>query len=265
MPRLETFALLAALWLPGAACKGVGTSAAGDAGASAGPSIPGLGTLIDLVGFEGEIELSIGLGSSAGLKMAPLTMTLLARGQRIAYDMGPVLSGGSRIVVDGGERKAYFINDKAAEYTVTDLGATTGTTTGTATTSTAAAPKITKGRGRDRIAGYDCEVWEVTEGSHTVEVCAARGLSFLGIGLAFGNITRGASGWASAIASAGYFPMRAVERDTAGAEVWRCEVTRIDKKSVPEAKVSVPAGYVDRTVPVVPVAPKSTTAAPMTL
>jgi hypothetical protein len=240
-------------------CRGGGASAS-DAGTS-GPSIPGLSTLINLVGFEGEIEFSIGLGGSLGLKMAPMKMSFLAKGQRLAYDMGSLGSSGMRVLIDGSERKAYMINDTAKEYTASDLAPVASS----ASTAAAPAPKITKTSTRDRVAGYDCEVWNIVEGTRTIEVCAARGLSFLGLGLAFGNVTRGATGWASALASAGYFPMRALERDASGADIWRYEVSRVDKKSVPEAKISLPPGYVDKTVPIVPVAPRPTTGAPLTL
>jgi hypothetical protein len=241
-------------------CKGR-TASGGDGGASTAPNIPGIGRLIDLVGFEGEIEFGLGYGLAAGTTMSPFKMTILAKGQRFAYELGAAMPPGSRLVVDGSARKAYIVDDAAKEFTATDLS----TTVSASSATPAPAPTVTRTKTRDKIAGYECEVWHVTEGARTIDVCAARGLAFVGIGLALGSVARATSGWASTVASAGYFPMRAVERHAGGAELWRYEVTRIDKKSIPEAKVSIPAGYADRTVPIVPVVPSATAGAPLSL
>lgn len=247
VPGRSTLAALALAAVFGASgcSKLSGSKAGADGGASSGPF--GFGALVDLVAFEGEIEFSISI--SSGLA-ATTKMVFLAKGQKLAYEIG-LTPGSTRIVMDGGSKKMYVINDAAKEYTTTSMAAS-------ATPAATAKPKVTKTSRRDKVSGYECEIWDVADGPRTLEVCAARGMSFLGLGLAFGGLTGMSSdpaGWASAIGDAGYFPLRALERAATGAELWRYEVTRIDKKSIPEAKVSVPPGYVDKTVPVVPVGP----------
>jgi hypothetical protein len=243
IPRRSTLAALATAAVLGASGCGklTGSRAGADGGASSGPF--GFGALVDLVAFEGEIEFSIGI---SGLP-TKTKMVFLAKGQKLAYEVGAPPSS-TRIVMDGASKKMYVINDAAREYTASNMVVS-------ATPAATATPKVTKTSRRDKVSGYECEIWDVTEGARTLEVCAARGMSFLGLGLAFGGLTGMNSepaGWASAIGDAGYFPLRAVERAATGAEMWRYEVTRIEKKSVPEAKLSVPPGYVDKTVPVVP-------------
>ena len=234
--------VLAGVFLLGLpACKLLKSSGGADGGGGGGF---GLGALIDLVGFEGEIDFSVSIGSTP-VAIPSTKMTLLVKGQRMAYDVGTM-----RIVVDGAGKKAYVVNDAAKEYTVSD----TSSAPKAATPPTPA--KVTKTSTHDKVAGLDCEIWNVSEGTNDIEVCAARGLSFVGLGMAFGGFAgAGASDWMSAVGNAGYFPLRAVGRASTGAELWRIEVTRMDKKSVPDTKFAIPPGYTDRTVPVVPVTP----------
>ncbi len=99
----------------------------------------------------------------------------------------------------------------------------------------------------DKVAGYSCDVYEfedTTSSAIRTEVCTASGLSMLALGLAspFNAFAKSDDAW-SAVLEHG-FPLRIAIIDAkTGAPMMKMEATRIERKSIPDADLRVPAGY----------------------
>ncbi|MBX3203850.1 MAG: DUF4412 domain-containing protein [Labilithrix sp.] len=102
-------------------------------------------------------------------------------------------------------------------------------------------PKIDKTGKKDVVAGYSCDVWNVTADGKKTEVCVAEGITWVDLG---------DLGWSSpeltlaAVATeANRFPLRAITFDAAGAEETRMEATKVDKKKLDDSRFVVPPDY----------------------
>ncbi len=100
----------------------------------------------------------------------------------------------------------------------------------------------------DKIAGYSCETWRITDKEHNRlknDICVANG---------FGNAAtfwidpkdmRRSSqpGWVKQLAEEGGFGLRSIHYDEAGKESSRMEVTSIDKKRLDAGLFAFPADW----------------------
>ncbi len=226
--------------LVGLATKIVGCSRFRSSGADGGTSGGGFfaNTLANLVGFEGEIDMTVGMpAAGASFKM---TTTLKLKGTKMRVDTPGVGGiGGMAMIYDGEAKKTYTLIPTTHEYTETDLSKLPSSPPSTAPKTVAKKTGTT-----DRIAGYECENWvETTPGSPNVtELCVAHGMSFYAMG--FGPFASFGSGdaFGGALAGGG-FPLRMRVLDAAGKETMRMEATRIEKKSEPESDFNIPPGY----------------------
>lgn len=102
-------------------------------------------------------------------------------------------------------------------------------------------PKVEKTGKKETIAGYECEIWNVTSESQKAQICAAEGISWIDIGdlgMSSPEMT------IAAVASeANRFPLRAITYDAKGAEEMRMEATKIEKKPLDDARFVVPPDY----------------------
>jgi hypothetical protein len=83
----------------------------------------------------------------------------------------------------------------------------------------------------DVVAGYSCDVLKVTSSDGSGEVCLAEGIPFPMQGMT----------WLPKVEAG--FPLRASGADKAGKEQMHMLVTKIEKKSIDDARLQVPAGY----------------------
>jgi hypothetical protein len=168
--------------------------------------------------FEGEIEVETRVSS-----VKPLVTVYKLKGQkaRVSGAMGPVIS-------DGAEKKLYLLDDTARTYKVIDVGATTTSTVD------AGAPTYKKTGKKDVVAGYECDEYEIVGVGGRTDACATNAI--------YGPLAA-VAGALGAFGSDMGFPLRTVARDPSGAELMRNEVTRIDKRSMPDSEFTVPTGY----------------------
>jgi hypothetical protein len=102
-----------------------------------------------------------------------------------------------------------------------------------------AAPEIKKTSRTDKVAGYSCDIWEVTGKDHSGEACIATvrtswlHLPFSGLPAKFA--------WASML-DGNNLPLRFVGFEK-GVETGRVEVTSIEQKPLEKSQFEVPAGY----------------------
>jgi hypothetical protein len=179
--------------------------------------------------FEGEITMSI-----TDPAKPPKTITYDVKGTKLRFDSpaeaGP-MSGGYAIF-DTQAKKMTMVDDAKKTAMVMDVGAM-GTNPAA---PTGPKPTVEKTGKSDTVAGYSCDIIKVTEANgDKADVCVAKGISFPAMG------GRHSAGWMSSLEDS--FPLRAITTDASGKEKSHMEVTKVDKKSIDDARFQVPAGY----------------------
>ena len=100
----------------------------------------------------------------------------------------------------------------------------------------------------DRIAGYSCEMWRVTDKDNKRlknDLCVAKGFGKAATFWIDPKEMRRSSqpGWVQQLVEGGGFGLRSIHYDEAGKESSRMEVTSIDKKSLPASLFAFPADW----------------------
>ncbi len=245
---MKKFSIIVPLVMVVVGCNKAGSATAADGGTAtadtaaattkaAAPSI--VDKALSFLGagpFEGEITMNV---NEAG-KPAH-TITYDVKGTKMRFDApaeaGP--AGGGYVIFDGANKKMTTVNDAKKMAMVMDMNGMGGAMGGMANPAAAQAaqakPNIEKTGKTDTVAGYSCEIWKITEtNGDKGDLCVAKGITFPMMG-------RATAGWMSALED--YFPLRVVTSDPSGKEKDRMEVTKIEKKSLDDAKFEVPAGF----------------------
>lgn len=212
-------------------------SGGGDAGTSGGGFLKS--TLASLVGFEGEIDMSIGMPGLGG--SSKITTTLKLKGEKMRMEYGGMLGSAGSVIYDADAKKTYMLMPATHQYTETDLTKLPSSTPSPSTPK----PVAKKTGTTDRIAGYECENWVITTpGSPSVsELCVSHGLTFYAMGFGpFASLGSGGEAFGGALDGGG-FPLRMRILDASGKETMRMEATRIEKKTEPDSEFEIPAGY----------------------
>jgi hypothetical protein len=102
-------------------------------------------------------------------------------------------------------------------------------------------PKIEKTGKNDVVAGYSCEIWNVTSEGKKAEICAAEGITWLDVGDL--GLTSPELTVAAVTTEANRFPLRVVSYDAYGKEELRMEATKVEKKKLDDARFVVPPDY----------------------
>ena len=191
---------------------------------SGGTDSPKLRSLVArTVGFEGEVEQQI---TTSMFPSPPNRYLLKMKGDRARIE-----TKGTIIITDMTARKRYSIDPSSKSYSEYTWAASEPD-------PDAAVPtQIHTGR-HESIAGHDCEIVTVTmSGTSAYELCVTQDMSSPVV-RAFGGFG-GLGGWSGDLG----FALRVVLKDATGREGSRAEVTRIEKRSIPEADLTVPPGY----------------------
>ncbi len=186
-----------------------------------------LRTLASVVSFEGEIDMSTGLG----------TATMKIKGAKMRTET-PGLAIVS--IVDADAKKSWSLDPATRTYSETDLAALSKSS-GAAPRSSATLVKTAR---TDVVAGHSCDVYEINDGHAVVaDICAASGIGMMAMGLGgpFSAFATGDDAWSEAYSHG--FPLRIVLRDPKGAPLMKIEAARIEKKSLPASDFQIPAGY----------------------
>jgi hypothetical protein len=232
---------------------------AGAASASAAPAAaaPPPASLALLNGFEGEIDGTLKEAKSA---TAPVPVSLLVKGDKFRVDLpeqlarrsGSPLGAPSYVIVDSAAKKLYMVLDAQKQVLFFDLnkapdmmkslGGSTGGPHGRDGGAPPAPPKITKTGQFDTVAGYRCENWDVASDHRDATVCVANeGASWFS--LPFGGDAPEMA-WMSDLLDGKHFPLRATGYDKDGkTETSRVEVTKVEKKTLPDDEFQLPQGY----------------------
>lgn len=104
--------------------------------------------------------------------------------------------------------------------------------------------EMTKTGQSKTVAGYDCEIWQITGGNDQLTLCMAEGL---GTFMSPGNpmAQQNAPAWAKEIAADGYMPLEVVEESANGTTTVQMKANKIEEKSLSNSLFEVPDGYKD--------------------
>jgi hypothetical protein len=224
----------------------------------------GVGPLAFLNGFEGQIDV-LSKGSLGGdpkkVASPPVTVNVLLKNGKVRVDAPPGMSGAEMMggkaygIYDGPGKKAYLVMDAQKQAILIDLNKTgetmksmgsRGKPPGGPAAPTKPPPKVTKTGKTDKVAGYECELWDITDETSKGTMCIAEeGISWFSIPMTGAPAEYA---WMAELMDGKHLPLRFVGFDKAGIETGRVEVTKIDKKSEPDAMFEVPPGYTVKTL-----------------
>jgi len=101
--------------------------------------------------------------------------------------------------------------------------------------------KITKTGHKDKVAGHDCEDWEIaTERGKAVICVAERGVPWLKLPTLS---VPSEHAWLSELLDGQHFPLRLIAQEKDGQESGRIEVTKLEAKTLPAQLFELPQGY----------------------
>jgi hypothetical protein len=192
--------------------------------------------------FEGKIGMKMtGDGRS-------MDMNYAMKGGKIRIEMP---QGQGAMVMDPAKKETTMIMDQQRMYMVMPVP---DAAPQAETAKAAEAPKLEKTGQTEKILGYTAEKYLVTQqDGQKAEMWLAEGLgTFMSPGASnpmAGMGRRGsapggnAQAWEKALAGKSLFPLRVVGRDRADKEIYRMEVTSIDKSTLPDSLFAPPAGY----------------------
>jgi hypothetical protein len=212
--------------------------------------------LANLMGFEGEVDMS---AKAPDQTKPAVPVAMLVKGDKIRIDAIPgtetanALGGKSFLLVRVPDKKLDVVSDARKQLieldlTSPELGKTiekvNASNNNGHPTKHEPPPKVTKS-GKETIAGYSCEDWEVTgskDNKKKASLCVADlSSSFFHIPL---TGLPGEYGFALDLVDGQHFPLRVVLYDShTGAEAGRLEVTKLDPHPVDASKFDIPADY----------------------
>ncbi len=221
----------------------------GDGGSTGGGALSFLDTT-----FEGEITMNI--QGKPGSKDGPKSVLVSLKTPRVRVDAGPevapgnpFLAGGIAFIIDPPAKKGYGLLNSQKKAIVLDFDKAKGgfkpPSMGGGPSGGSAPPedppKIEKTGKKDTIAGYACDVWKITSKTSHAEACLAEKLKWID----FTDLAIQSPAFAAivAVSDFNHLPLRVVTFDDKNVEEGRMEVTKLDKKTIADAKFAVPPDF----------------------
>jgi hypothetical protein len=255
--RLIILASTLALGSTSVACKKTEATASGapsaQASATALGGSPKTGVDAILSDFEGAATVSV------KSKQETMSLAIQVKKGMVRFDLPPdlakqaELSGSAYAIVNASEGKLSGVVDerkmiievdfkKLEEQIKAMAPKPPGKAPGSAPAPTEPPPKITKTGRMDKVAGFGCEDWQVvtSEGDKATVCVAGAGTSWLNIPAL--SLPKEAQ-WAAELLDGKHFPLRLIAFNKAGTEEARIELTKLEKKALPESLFQVPQGY----------------------
>jgi hypothetical protein len=259
MLRTTAVSLSAFVLLGLSACdrlKGGGSSDGGESATSGG----GLLSFLSGGPFEGEIALQFQDKKSG---KPPQTLVYEVKQPKMRLDVPPetLASAGPGspikgksvwMLVDPPQKKMWAVTDDEKKAIVFDLekmaddmkklrGSSGGGSHTPGTSGSKPPPKIEKTGKKEKVCGYECEIWTVTDENKKTELCAAEGIKWFDL-RSMGAASDPRAAVLAELTDMNHFPLRVVQSEN-GAETERMEATRCDKKKMDDARFQVPPGY----------------------
>lgn len=212
---------------------------------AAGSSLSAAGTE-----FEGEITATFTAQASGAQRRFPTQMVFSIRKPKYRVDtIGASPTGAPQpagsLIFDVPSKKGILLTPEeklAMTVSLESLKASANRATPPGGSKEASAPpKVEKTGKKDVVAGYSCEVWNVSHDGKKSEACVAEGVSWVDLP-SFGGPTPSVA-LAALANEANRFPLRAISFDAKGAEETRMEVVKVDKKKLEDAVFVPPPDY----------------------
>ena len=200
--------------------------------------------------FEGSVTMHI---AGTGANAAGQDIEYQMRGGKMRVNANARGRTVSAIIVPA-EKKMYTILDAQRMYLEMSTDVASNAAAGAAAKAAASSPKITRTGKKEMIAGYECEHVLIESGAETNDVCFSKSLGTFMLGSAMGmlggGMGRGGAGaaqpaWQRSVTEVGGFPLKITRPDGTVA----LEVTKVEKKSLPESLFTVPPDYSRMTMP----------------
>jgi hypothetical protein len=210
--------------------------------------------------FEGEIALQIQDKKSG---KPPQTLVYEVKQPKMRLDVPPdaVASAGPGspvkgksvwMLVDPPQKKMWAVTDDEKKAIVFDLGkmaddmkkmhpGSSGAPSTPGSSGGKPPPKIEKTGKTDKICGYKCDIWTITEDTKKTEICAAEGIQWFDL-RSMGGTSDPRTIALATLTDMNHFPLRVVATE-GGAETERMEATRCEKKKMDDTRFQVPPGY----------------------
>lgn len=225
----------------------------GGGGTSAGSANP----LAFLEGFEGEIDV---MARDAKPGATPTNVSVFLKSSKVRMDVPEEMARGmpfgekAYVIFDSPAKKLDVVSDARKQVLVIDLNKSgeqlKGFGGGAPHPGMPHGPggepehptKLTKTGKYDTVAGYKCENWDITSDHREGTVCVAQqGVSWFSIPMT-GIPTEKL--WMAELLDGKHFPLRYVAYQKDGTtEESRVEVTKIDKKTLPDSEFQYPPTY----------------------
>lgn len=189
--------------------------------------------------FEGKVSLLI-----TTAKSKPQTLNYALKGQALRIDIDTGKDGTFGTIMDLGRHEMLIIMNAQQMYMtmpMKGLEAKASAAAGAAGSTS----QLEKTGKTEIILGYKCEQLLMHDKGHNTEAWVAEGLgNFMGLG-GGGPMGGGRkpSAWESTLKGQGGFPLRVIDRDTGGKEVFRMEATKIEPGSLPDSLFGPPDGF----------------------
>jgi hypothetical protein len=208
--------------------------------------------------FEGEITMAVSEKAATKAKSMPQSIVFGIKKPKYRLDFtgmadNPQLAAGGSLILDPTVKKGYLLVHPQKMAMVIDFekmkamkassgGPSLGGPKVPSSGPTGAPPKIEKTSKKDTVAGYTCDIWNITDSDgKKAEICAAEGITWFDlsdIGWSSPELTA-----AAAISDLNHFPLRVVAYTAAGVEETRMEAQKIEKKKLDDTRFVVPADY----------------------
>jgi hypothetical protein len=231
-----------------AGCDKIKAMGGGEAGAGSSPSIVG-----EIFGsdFAGEVTTKM---TNAKEPNNPMTLVFGIKKPDYRIDFtGNIPNQQGSLIIDLPTKKGWLLIHPQKMAMMIDLNAQPGQPghpsfpgvgggPGGAPAKPANPPKIDKTGKKDTVAGYTCEIWNITSDKERAEACMADNLTWIDIsqmGSMSPTLTAGA-----VLSGADKFPLRVVTYPLpANVEEMRMEAQKIEKKTLDPTRFQPPPDY----------------------
>jgi hypothetical protein len=194
--------------------------------------------------FEGRI--SLGFTDGKGREQV---IDYAVKGTRVRLEPKMEQAAGTAMIMDGATQEMTVLMPAQRMYMVMPMH---GVAKPGGTESPTQQQKVEKTGRTEKILGYDCEEYVMSDKGQSTEMWITDQLgSFMGLsggnpmaGLVGGKAKAEASGWEQALkGKQGAFPLRVVSRDPKGKEIFRLEAKSVKPENLGDELFKAPEGF----------------------
>lgn len=199
---------------------------------------------LSALAFEGRVSLAM-----KGEKGGEQVIDFVTKGDLVRMEPKAAEAAGTAMIMNGAKQEMTILMPRERMYMVMPMRGAPAQSGGSGE-STA---KIEKTGRTEKILGYDCDEYVVTDKGDSTAMWITEQLgSFMGLGT--GNPMGGMMGGRKAKADGaaweqllkgkkGWFPLRVVSRDAHGKEKFHLEAKKIEPDTLPDDLFAPPAGF----------------------